>query len=318
MQNKLFKNSHLSNSTRVVAIGGGTGLGRLLSSLSFLGENLTGIVATTDNGGSTGKLREETGCMAWGDLRNCLGQLTCEQNLKKQLFDFRFEQAGNLSGHSLGNLMLLALDDMCVRPLDTINMFRQFLDVSPLIFPMTETPAHLFACDQLGCDIFGEVNIDAQTKPPLSMRITPSVSAPREAIEAINEADLIILGPGSFFTSILPPLLVTDIRKAIAASKAPRFFIASMEPEKGAASKLGLEKKLTWFDNYLCPDAIDLVIWPTSRTKPSSKIPHIVEWELYDKQHPRMHNLSKLEAAIQHAFSLNQSTMPEYTVSAEN
>jgi uncharacterized cofD-like protein len=292
----------LSQLDKVVAIGGGTGLGRLLSSLSYLGNRLTGVVATTDNGGSTGRLREETGCIAWGDLRNCLGQLSNEQDIKKLLFDYRFDECGNLSGHSLGNLMLLALDNMCVRPQDTINMFRQFLNVEPQIHPMTEMPAHLTACDENGCNVFGEVNIDSRDKAPLSLQITPAVQASDEVIEAITQAELILLGPGSFFTSILPPLLVPNIRDAIVKSEAPKYYIASMAPELGAAGNLNLQQKTAWFDNYVCPDLIDLVIWPESRKRSDNGSLLVLEKDLFNEDNPRLHEMKKLANAIEHAY----------------
>ena len=122
----------------VVAIGGGHGLGRVLSSLSHLGEKLTGIVTTTDNGGSTGRLREAENCIAWGDLRNCINQLTTRPTIASQLFEYRFTGQSDLAEHNLGNLMLLAMDQMSVRPLDAINVIREMLDVKSSIIPMSE------------------------------------------------------------------------------------------------------------------------------------------------------------------------------------
>ena len=107
---------------RVVAIGGGTGLGRTLRALSFLGERLVGVVATTDNGGSTGWIREQAGGIAWGDIRNCLNQVVAQPTLGSLLLEYRFVDAGALSGHSLGNLMMLALDQLSPRPLHAIDL----------------------------------------------------------------------------------------------------------------------------------------------------------------------------------------------------
>ena len=127
---------------RIVAIGGGHGLGRVMASLGFLQERLSGIVATTDDGGSTGRLREASDCIAWGDLRNCLNQLCSDSpNLARILFEYRFKNSGDISGHNLGNLILLAMDQMCVRPLDAINLIRQMLQVSAELIPMSEQPA---------------------------------------------------------------------------------------------------------------------------------------------------------------------------------
>ena len=110
--------------TKIVTIGGGHGLGRILSALSFLGPKLTGIVATTDNGGSTGKLRESADCIAWGDLRNCLSHLASGNRIGSHLLDFRFDGIDELSGHNLGNLILYSLSELYVRPLESINLLR--------------------------------------------------------------------------------------------------------------------------------------------------------------------------------------------------
>ena len=112
-----------------MALGGGHGLGRVLSSLSFLKERLTGVVATTDNGGSTGRIRHQHGGIAWGDLRNCLTQITIKPTIASALFEYRFAGQGELSGHNLGNLILKALEDMKIRPLDGLNLVRDLLHV---------------------------------------------------------------------------------------------------------------------------------------------------------------------------------------------
>jgi len=286
----------------VVAIGGGHGLGRLLSSLSFLEDRLYGIVATTDNGGSSGRLRNETGCIAWGDLRNCLSQLTPSGDIKKLLFEYRFEDAGNLSGHSLGNLMLLALDGMCVRPLDTLNLFREFLCVKSHILPMTETSAHIYACYDKG-HVWGEVGIDTHDQVPESLGLTPRVSAPQEAVDAINNAELILLGPGSFFTSLIAPLLVPEIRDAVIRSTAKKIYIANMVVEEGPAGLMSLDNTLKWIHKVTGPDIVDAVIWPSSREliiKPEKKISIV---DLTCQEHERLHHQVKLAIAIEDVYT---------------
>ena len=124
-----MRNRTLADLDRVVALGGGHGLGRVLSSLSSLGSRLTGIVTTTDNGGSTGRIRRSEGGIAWGDMRNCLNQLITEPSVASAMFEYRFGGNGELSGHNLGNLMLKALDHLSVRPLEAINLIRNLLKV---------------------------------------------------------------------------------------------------------------------------------------------------------------------------------------------
>jgi len=283
---------------KVVAIGGGHGLGRLLSSLSFIGEDLTGIVTTTDNGGSTGRLRNETGCIAWGDLRNCLSQLTAGKDIKNTLFEYRFEDAGSLSGHSLGNLMLLALDNMCVRPTDTLNLFREFLGVQANILPMSETPAHLSACNSEGCNIIGEVEIDAEDFLPSDIEITPNVSASNEVISAIKQADLVILGPGSFLTSVMPPLLMSDIKEAIIQSTATKILVANMVPEEGPTGKMPLYKKMQWMEAVIGANIVDAIIWPHSRALYGPGDLNVILADLKTDEHERVHNKTKLVNVI--------------------
>ena len=131
----------------VVAIGGGTGLGRTLRALSFLGERLTGVVATTDNGGSTGWIREQVGGIAWGDIRHCLNQVIERPSLGSLLLEYRFVDAGELSGQSLGNLIMLALDQLSPRPLHAIDLIREVLHVDLRLVPMSED----------ACEIWGVV-----------------------------------------------------------------------------------------------------------------------------------------------------------------
>ncbi len=129
----------------IVAIGGGHGLGRVLSTLSFLGDKLTGIVTTTDNGGSTGRLRKRSSSIAWGDVRNCLTQLVVEESVGSKLFDFRFQGPDELGGHNLGNLILYGLGEIQSKPLDSIKLIRRLLKVKTQLLPMSETPTDLLA-----------------------------------------------------------------------------------------------------------------------------------------------------------------------------
>ncbi len=118
---------HLDKVKKVVAIGGGHGLGRLMSALSFMKSRLTGIVTTTDNGGSTGRIRLNHGGIAWGDLRNCLNQIITEPSTASSLFEYRFTGQGELSGHNLGNLMLKALENMHIRPVEAIHFSERVI-----------------------------------------------------------------------------------------------------------------------------------------------------------------------------------------------
>jgi uncharacterized cofD-like protein len=249
----------------VVAFGGGTGLGRLLSSLAFLGDRLTGIVTTTDDGGSTGRLRASTGCIAWGDLRNCFNQICTEPTLSRLLFEFRFSESGELSGHNLGNLMLLALDQLTGRPLDAVNLVRDFLQVEPRLLPMCEQSTTLEAQGPTGERISGETRVAAMEQLPAKLWLSPDVSATPEVLETIADAELILLGPGSCVTSVLPSLLMPEIRQAVQAAACPRIFIANLAAEPGPVGQLSLDAKLRWIERLLGCAVVDAVLWPASR-----------------------------------------------------
>ena len=246
---------------RVVALGGGHGLGRVMSSLSSLGSRLTGIVTTTDNGGSTGRIRRSEGGIAWGDMRNCLNQLITEPSVASAMFEYRFGGNGELSGHNLGNLMLKALDHLSVRPLEAINLIRNLLKVDALLIPMSEQPVDLMATDADGHFIYGEVNIDQLAHPPQELMLYPKSHATREAVEAIAEADLILIGPGSFYTSLMPLLLLEDMDQALRRTPAPVVYIGNLGRELSvAAASLTLKEKLEIMEQRVGKRIIDAVV----------------------------------------------------------
>ncbi|TNH08934.1 gluconeogenesis factor YvcK family protein [Testudinibacter sp. TR-2022] len=250
-------NPHLHNLTQlnqlqhVVAIGGGHGLGRLMSSLGFLKERLTGIVTTTDNGGSTGRIRLQHGGIAWGDLRNCINQIITEPSTASALFEYRFSGNGDLAGHNLGNLMLKALEDMKIRPLEGVNLIRTLLRVRCHLIPMSETPVHLGAKLHSGATVVGEVNIDKLTELPKRLFLIPQVSATPEAVSALQQAELILLGPGSFLTSIMPPLLLPEIAQALQSTAAKIMFIDNLGVEHSPAATLSLAQRIDWIEKTI-------------------------------------------------------------------
>ncbi|ETT02083.1 uridine diphosphate-N-acetylglucosamine-binding protein YvcK [Providencia sp. PROV188] len=254
-------NRSLTNLNHVVALGGGHGLGRVMSSLSSLGSRLTGIVTTTDNGGSTGRIRRSEGGIAWGDMRNCLNQLITEPSIASKMFEYRFAGTGELSGHNLGNLMLKSLDHLSVRPLEAINLIRNMLKVDAQLIPMSESPVDLMAIDDMGNEVYGEVNVDALQELPQELRLYPPVKATSEALDAIHRADLILIGPGSFFTSLMPLLLLDDIACALKESQAPMVYIGNLGKEiSTSAASLTLPEKLVMMERYIGRKKIDAVI----------------------------------------------------------
>ncbi|WAS99797.1 uridine diphosphate-N-acetylglucosamine-binding protein YvcK [Rouxiella chamberiensis] len=256
-----MRNRALADLDRVVALGGGHGLGRVMSSLSSLGSRLTGIVTTTDNGGSTGRIRRSVGGIAWGDMRNCLNQLITEPSVASAMFEYRFSGSGELDGHNLGNLILRALDSLSVRPLEAMNLVRRLLKVDAELIPMSEDPVDLAAIDANGNAIHGEVNVDQLTQVPRRLLLEPKVSATREALDAIAEADLIVIGPGSFFTSLMPLLLLEELATELRRSRAHIVYISNLGKELSvAAASLNLQDKLNMIEKQIGRAAIDAAI----------------------------------------------------------
>lgn len=282
---------------KVVALGGGHGMGRVLSALSFLGSRLTGIVTTTDNGGSTGRLRKNQDCIAWGDLRNCLNQLVTRPSTGSMLFEYRFGGQGELAGHNLGNLMLLALDNLCVRPLDAISLIRGMLRIESHLLPMSEFPTDLCARTPHGHHIIGEVSVDELDTPPTSLFLHPPVPATREAAQALIDAELILLGPGSFFTSIMPPLLLPEVCEAISHSRAPVMFISNLVKEEGPAGQLSLSEQCRWLESKLGRGRLDAILAPPG-CEAGDWDDRVSQQPLGEEGLSHRHDRAKLQAAL--------------------
>lgn len=291
----------------VVAIGGGHGLGRVMSSLSFLAQRLTGIVTTTDNGSSTGRIRAQQGGIAWGDIRNCLNQIHSAPTTAAALFEYRFAGSGDLAGHSLGNLIFRALEDMQIRPLEGINLVRNFLRVKANLIPMSEIPVHLGAQLHNGSTVVGEVNIDKLTSVPKRLFLLPDVPTTAEAITAINHAQLILLGPGSFFTSIIPPLLLPEITQAIKNSNAKIVFIDNLGLEHSSAATLSLAERIYWIERETHFKIDGIITHPNGETKQlTDKV--IIAQDFYDKEVTYRHDRTLL---CQYLDQITQILLPD-------
>ncbi len=254
-------NRTLADLDRVVALGGGHGLGRVMSALAPLGSRLTGIVTTTDNGGSTGRIRRSEGGIAWGDMRNCINQLITEPSVGSAMFEYRFSGNGELAGHNLGNLILKALDHLSVRPLEAINIIRNLLKVDAFLIPMSEQPVDLVAQDSEGNTVYGETAIDEMQQPPQELMLHPNVIPTREALDAVAEADLILIGPGSFYTSLMPILLMEEMARALRRTPATMVFIGNLGRELSpAAASLTVADKLAIMEKAIGKRVIDAVI----------------------------------------------------------
>jgi uncharacterized cofD-like protein len=290
----------------VVAIGGGHGLGRVLSTLSFLKTQLTGIVSTTDDGGSTGRLRKHSSSIAWGDLRNCLIELVDDESIGSQLFNFRFNGSDELGGHNLGNLILYGLAQIQSRPLDSIKLIRRLLKVKTSVLPMSETPTDLMAFYPEGLCRIGELSVDDMAIMPEKLMLAPLVKSLPDCVEAIIKADLIILGPGSFLTSIAPPLLVRDIANALNQRKGHCVFLDNVVEEQSPAGKLTIDEKLNWIEYNVGCMPIDTVI--TQNIKMHSDKVTVIHHAMSNDEVHHHHDRKKLIEALE--ICINELSKP--------
>ena len=227
---------------KVVAIGGGTGLSTLLRGLKYfvpdIIQDLTAIVTVSDNGGSTGILRKELNIPAPGDVRNCITALAEDENILTKVMQYRFEEGEGLKGHSFGNLFLTVLTKITGDFLEAIEITSKILKIKGHIIPSTDSMVNLVAEFTDGNIIKGEVEITEYGRKLIAkikrIWLEPEdVRAPQKAVDSILDADTIILGPGSLFTSIIPNLLIKDIRDAVLNSKAFKLYICNVMTQYG-------------------------------------------------------------------------------------
>ncbi|MGH9869408.1 MAG: gluconeogenesis factor YvcK family protein [Candidatus Polarisedimenticolia bacterium] len=234
-----WRSAGVTHDVRVAALGGGTGLPILLRGLRrWLGPRdprcLTAIVSVADDGGSSGRLRRAFDVLPMGDLRNCLLALAEESTEMNELFSYRFDGNVDVGGHNLGNLILTALTDMGSGPSDAMERASRWLDVRGRVLPSSLEPVILKAHFEDGCIIEGESRIATSLQPIRRLELGPeSVRACPPALNALREADLVLLGPGSLFTSLLPVLLVPGIAEAIVEGGARVALICNLLTEPG-------------------------------------------------------------------------------------
>ena len=254
----LLAQRRLNRGPNIVAIGGGTGLATLLSGLKRYSSNLTAVVTVADDGGSSGVLRRELGVQPPGDIRNCLVALAREEPLLTRLFQYRFKAGSGLEGHSFGNLFLSALTAITGSLEAAISASSRVLAVQGQVVPATNADVRLWAELENGERIEGESRIGHSPSPIVRLGCTPErpPALPR-AIEAIAHADLIVLGPGSLYTSLLPNLLVPELVEAIARSKAPRLYICNLMTQPGETDGLDVEGHLRAIEAQLASIGIE-------------------------------------------------------------
>lgn len=220
--------------TRLVVIGGGTGLSTLLRGLKQYAFDITAIVTVADDGGSSGRLRDDYDIPPPGDIRNVIAALSDVEPLVEQMFQYRFSQSNDLGGHSLGNLMLTALTDITGDFNHAIAEMSKVLNVHGKVVPASNSKVTLHAELEDGTFVVGESKIPFCCKPIKRVFLEPENTKPLPtAIRAINRADYILIGPGSLYTSIIPNLLVKEIGQAVARSKGHKIYVSNLMTQQG-------------------------------------------------------------------------------------
>lgn len=231
---RLYRRSKLNKGAKVVAIGGGTGLSMLLRGIKKYTNNITAVVTVGDDGGSSGRLRKDMSILPPGDIRNCIAALADDDDLITELFQYRFKTGEGLEGHSFGNLFLTALCAITGNMVKAVKESSNVLNIRGVVLPTTLDDMKLAAEFTDGTIVKGESNIPEAKKQIKKLFTEPEIChALPEVLDAIANADLIILGPGSLYTSVIPNLLVDGIVDAIMESSAKKIYVCNIMTQPG-------------------------------------------------------------------------------------
>jgi uncharacterized cofD-like protein len=260
----LYQKRWRARGPRIVAIGGGTGLSVLLRGLKEVTSNITAVVTVADDGGSSGRLREELGLPPMGDIRNCIVALADAEPAMAELLQYRFPENGHdtaFDGHAFGNLLIAALTDLQHGDFEEgVRQSNRVLAVRGKVVPVAPVPLTLHAELTDGTTMEGQSAI-ARARGIGRVWITPAdVDASHEALEAIAAADLILFGPGSLYTSIMPSLLVPGLRRALERASAPRVFVCNVATQVGETEGYSLADHLAAFRAHDLDDLVDAVL----------------------------------------------------------
>jgi len=257
----VFEQRQLKRGPRVVAIGGGTGLSTLLRGIKEYTSNITAIVTMADDGGSSGRLRSELGIPPPGDIRNTLVALADTEPLMERLFQYRFSFGEGLKGHSFGNLFIAAMSEVTGDFEAAVKESSKVLAVRGKVLPSTLDQVVLKAEYDDGSRVTGESRIPCRGKRIRRVYLAPAAArAVPEAIEAIREADCIVLGPGSLFTSILPNLLVPEIARAIKESRATKVYVCNVMTQAGETDGFTASDHVKALIDHVGAGLIDCVV----------------------------------------------------------
>ncbi len=263
---------------KVVAIGGGTGLSTLLRGLKRFDVDITAVVAVTDEGGSSGILRKELNVPPPGDVRNNFVALSESEELLEKIFNFRFKD-GSLKGHTVGNVILAALTMMTGSLARAVEVLSEILAIRGRIYPVSDELVRLVAVMEDGSEIVGEVNITGSGKKIRGIRLDREVKALPEVVEAAREADIVVLGPGSLYTSVIANLVVDGVPQAISSSGAKVVYVANLMTQPGETDGMKLSDHVREIEKYLRRE-VDVVI--ANSAKPPKNVLERYEKEGYE------------------------------------
>jgi uncharacterized cofD-like protein len=318
----VYQKRLLSRGPKIVAIGGGTGLSTLLRGIKEYSSNLTAIVTVADNGGSSGRLRKDFNLPPPGDFRQCIAALADAEPLMTKLFQYRFNGGSGLEGHSFGNLFIVAMSDITGNFERAVRESSRVLAVRGQILPSTLANVDLAAeMDDAGF-VEGESEIAHAHKHIRRVFLQPDhPAAYPEALRAILQADLIIVGPGSLYTSVLPNLLVEDIARAIRASSATKVYVCNVATQRGETDDFHVSDHLgaitahvghQLFDYMLVNSNVDVSIPPqfeVSVVEPNGDLGKaedvgvkVVLADVVDSENPLRHDPKKLGASLMRIY----------------
>ena len=257
----IYNKRFLQRGPRIVAIGGGTGLSTLLRGLKGHTSNLTAIVTVADDGGSTGRLRQEFGVVAPGDLRQCIAALAEAEPLMSRLFQYRFTEGTGLEGHSFGNLFIVAMAEVTGNFETAIHEASRVLNVRGSLLPSTLEDVTLSARTHEDEMVHGEHNITEHGARIRDLYLNPANAAAHpDAVKAILDADLVFIGPGSLYTSVLPNLLVGGIQKALFQTSATKVFICNVATQHGETDNFSVADHIETLERHTGKGILNVVL----------------------------------------------------------
>ena len=310
----IYRYRYQARGPKIVAIGGGTGLPVLLRGLKEHTSNLTAIVTVGDDGGSSGRLRRELGVLPPGDVRNCIAALAEAEPLMTRLFQYRFNEGSGLEGHSFGNLFIVAMSGITGNFEEAVRETSRVLAVRGLILPSTLAHVAVHAKTEDDKEISGESNITLEGTRIKEVFLQPAnVQANPETIRAILEADIVVVGPGSLLTSVLPNLLVDGIRQALAISQATKVYVCNVATQHGETDDFSVGDHFEKLVQHVGPGLFDYILandnvagplpdaWHSQPVRVDSPLvdgARVITADVISEKNRYYHDSGKLAAAI--------------------